>query len=306
MCGPAASPAPNIVSLVSRISPIMAEGRIEILRTVAELHHRLEDWRAAGDSIGLVPTMGALHEGHFSLIERSTQENMRCVATLFVNPKQFGEGEDFDQYPRDVEGDAERLEGRGTDLLFLPDMDEIYPPGFTTYVSLPGIGDRLEGEFRPGFFTGVATVVTKLLLQAQPHKAYFGEKDYQQLCIIRRLVVDLNIPVEIQNCPTIREPDGLALSSRNAYLGEKERAAAPQLHAGLMRLGERLKAGEGAKPAIAAETAALLAAGFGRIDYLALCSEGDLEPLEKPNGPARLLAAAWLGGTRLIDNISVG
>jgi pantoate--beta-alanine ligase len=171
---------------------------------------------------------------------------------------------------------------------------------------LPGIGERLEGAFRPGFFRGVATVVTKLFLLALPDKAYFGEKDYQQLCVIRRLVADLDIPVAIEGCPVVREPDGLALSSRNAYLDERERAIAPALHGTLVRLGERLGEGEEMASAIAWGTETLLRAGFSKVDYLALCDTEDMDPLEALDGPARLLAAAWLERTRLIDNIGVG
>ncbi len=284
----------------------MAEGRIEILRTVAALRQRLGAWRAQGESIGLVPTMGALHEGHFSLVARSVKETDRTCVTLFVNPKQFGEGEDYGEYPRDETRDAEMLAARGADLLFVPAVEEIYPPGFTTSVSLAGIGERLEGAFRPGFFTGVATVVSKLFLQALPDKAYFGEKDYQQLCVVRRLVTDLNIPVAIEGCPILRESDGLALSSRNTYLDARERAIAPALHATLVSLGERLMDGAETGAAIAWGTDALLRAGFSKIDYLALCGTQEVEPLDALDGPARLLAAAWLGRTRLIDNIGLG
>ena len=196
-----------------------ADGGMETVRRVVDLRARLRSWRAQGETVGLVPTMGGLHEGHLSLVRASLAAAGRTVVTLFVNPAQFGEGEDFDDYPRDEAADAGLLAGLGAHLLFAPEGDEIYPQGHVTRVSVPGIGDRLEGEFRPDFFTGVATVVSKLLIQALPDMAFFGEKDYQQLRVITQLARDLDIPTDILGVATVREDDGLALSSRNAYLG---------------------------------------------------------------------------------------
>ncbi len=279
---------------------------MRIVRTVQELRREVSDWRSSGFSVGLVPTMGALHAGHFSLVERATTETDRTCVTLFVNPKQFGPNEDFAVYPRDEEADAEALRDRGANLLFAPGIDEMYPEGSATSVSVPGLGDVLEGEFRPGFFTGVATVVSKLLIQSMPHRAYFGEKDYQQLCVIRRMSADLDLPVDIVGCPIIREPDGLALSSRNAYLSEEERTVAPRLQAALKYVadvagstGDHMDAARGA-------AAELVEAGFTSVDYLTVRDASSLEQTSDPSANLRVLAAAWLGKTRLIDNVAVG
>jgi len=278
---------------------------LDIVRSVSDLRGKVRGWRAAGETVGLVPTMGALHDGHFSLVEASLTGTDRTCVTLFVNPKQFGEGDDFEVYPRDEATDAQALSARGAHLLFAPGVKDMYPEGFASSVSVPGIGDVLEGEFRPGFFTGVATVVTKLLLQALPDKAYFGEKDYQQLCVIRRMTADLDIPVEIVGCPIVRESDGLALSSRNAYLSADEREVAPALHQVLQETASRVAGG--ADPAAAGEdgAAALRQRGFAKVDYI---SVRDAETLAVPDGsdrPLRVLGAAWLGRTRLIDNIAI-
>ena len=282
---------------------------IETVKTIAELRRRLGEWRAEGETVGLVPTMGALHEGHLSLVRVARAKAGRTVATLFVNPAQFGEGEDFDQYPRDTDDDAQKLENEGCDLLFQPDAEEVYPPGHVTKVTVEGLGDILEGEFRPGFFTGVATVVTKLLLQALPDFAVFGEKDYQQLLVIRRLTRDLDIPVAIEAAPTVREDDGLALASRNAYLTSDEREIAPVLFGTLSQVAENV--GRGAKGILAAEEQAawgrdqLDRAGFGKVDYFTVRDAETLEPAAGASRPARVLAAAWLGKARLIDNVAV-
>tara|TARA_B100000315_G_scaffold259956_1_gene318321 strand:- start:2787 stop:3641 length:855 start_codon:yes stop_codon:yes gene_type:complete len=278
---------------------------LEIVRTVADLRQLLASWRKEGLSIGLVPTMGALHDGHFSLVEQSVQTNARTVTSLFVNPKQFGPSEDLDVYPRDEVADAAALAARGVDLLFAPAVEEMYSDGAVTAVAVPGIGDLLEGGFRPGFFTGVATVVAKLLIQSLPDRAYFGEKDYQQLCVIKRLTKDLDLPVDIVSCPIVREPDGLALSSRNAYLSAEDRQAAPALHQALIGAGYALANGAQVTSSIAAATAELLNVGFTKVDYIAVCDPTSLEQLEIVAGKARLLAAAWLGKTRLIDNIAI-
>lgn len=278
---------------------------IEIVRTVADLRQRLTAWRQDGLTVGLVPTMGALHDGHFSLVEQAVQSNDRTITSLFVNPKQFGSTEDLDVYPRDEATDMAALAARGVDLLFAPNVEEMYPDSAVTAITVPGIGDVLEGAFRPGFFTGVATVVAKLLIQSLPDRAYFGEKDYQQLCVIKRLTKDLDLPIDIAGCPIVREPDGLALSSRNAYLNAGERQAAPALHQTLVSTGDALAKGAAVAASVSAATAELLKAGFTKVDYIAVCDPASLEELEKVSGQARLLAAAWLGKTRLIDNIAI-
>ncbi|MDP7601179.1 MAG: pantoate--beta-alanine ligase [Rhodospirillales bacterium] len=278
---------------------------IEIVRTVADLRQRLTAWRQDGLTVGLVPTMGALHDGHFSLVEQAVQSNDRTITSLFVNPKQFGSTEDLDVYPRDEATDVAALAARGVDLLFAPNVEEMYPDSAVTAITVPGIGDVLEGAFRPGFFTGVATVVAKLLIQSLPDRAYFGEKDYQQLCVIKRLTKDLDLPIDIAGCPIVREPDGLALSSRNAYLNAGERQAAPALHQTLVSTGNALAKGAAVAASVSAATAELLKAGFTKVDYIAVCDPANLEELEKISGQARLLAAAWLGKARLIDNIAI-
>ncbi len=278
---------------------------IETVKTIADLRRRLDEWRARGETIGLVPTMGALHEGHLSLVRVAKAKAGRTVATLFVNPAQFGEGEDFDQYPRDTGDDAQKLENEGCDLLFRPDAEEIYPPGHATKVTVGGLGDILEGEFRPGFFTGVATVVTKLLVQALPDFAVFGEKDYQQLLVIRRLTRDLDIPVAIEAVPTVRDDDGLALASRNAYLTKEEREIAPALYGTLSQVAENVGRGVDGEEQAAWGLDQLERAGFGKIDYFTVRDAETLEPAAGASRPARVLAATWLGKARLIDNVAV-
>ena len=279
---------------------------IEIVRTVEDLRARVDAWRADGLRVGLVPTMGALHEGHLSLVRQSKAATDRTVVTLFVNPRQFGPNEDLDVYPRTEERDAALLTEEGADLLFAPGVDVMYPDGAVTVVSVPGLGDILEGEFRPGFFDGVATIVTKLLLQARAHVAFFGEKDYQQLQVIRRLAADLDIDVQIEAGETVRETDGLALSSRNVYLSEAERASAPALHNAMNELAEAVRGGGDVAAAEKEAQDAVLAAGFASIDYLTVRDGATLQPVAGGhNGAKRIVAAAWMGKTRLIDNISV-
>ena len=280
-----------------------ASPSIDIIRTTTALRSRIGELRRDGLRVGLVPTMGALHAGHFSLVKRSIDSTDRTCVTLFVNPKQFGPGEDLEHYPRDEEADAAALASEGAHLLFAPGVDEMYPSGFSTLVSVAGIGDKLEGQFRPGFFEGVATAVTKLLLQALPDAAFFGEKDYQQLCVVRRAVTDLSIPVEIVGCPTVREADGLAISSRNAYLSAKDRAAAPALLEIMGELRDRVRRGEAVDDATMWARQALLARGFARVDYLSVYDVESFEPAADTGSQSRILAAAWLGGTRLIDNL---
>ena len=278
---------------------------IKTVHTIQDLRAEIRAWRQAQETVGLVPTMGALHEGHLSLVRRSRAKCMRTCVTLFVNPKQFGPNEDLDAYPRDEARDAARLAGEGADLLFQPGPDEVYPTGFATRVAVEGLGDILEGEHRPGFFTGVATVVTKLLLQALPDIAVFGEKDYQQLLVIRRLVRDLDIPVRIEQGPIVRDADGLAMSSRNAYLSPEERAIAPVLHGTISQIAENT--GRGAAPAEQADWGAeqLLRAGFASVDYLSVRDAETLDAVDDASRPARVLAAATLGTTRLIDNVAI-
>ena len=278
---------------------------IEIVRTVADLRARVGAWRASGLSVGLVPTMGALHDGHLSLVRQSVAQTKRTCATLFVNPKQFNPNEDLAAYPRDEAGDMAKLQSVGTNLLFAPGVAEMYPPGATTQVSVPGIGDILEGECRAGFFTGVATIVAKLLLQALPDAAFFGEKDYQQLQVIKRMTADLDIPVRICGAPTIREADGLAMSSRNAYLSADERAIAPILYAAIGSLAEAVRGGADPIKRVAIARDELLSAGFTKVDYVTVRNAETLEPVAAADEPARILAAATLGKARLIDNIAV-
>ncbi len=277
---------------------------LKTVRSVAELRAAVAAWRRAGESVGLVPTMGALHRGHISLVEAARTHCRRSIATIFVNPKQFGPREDFARYPRQEEQDRTLLDAVGCDLLFAPPLSEMYAEGFATTVSLVGVTDRWEGEARPGHFAGVATVVTKLLLQAMADKAFFGEKDYQQLQSVKRMVRDLDIPVEIVGCPTVRDADGLALSSRNAYLSETERKVAPALYRAITGVAAAAREGHDLDATIEAATAALLKAGFAAVDYLALVDAATLAPLATLDRPGRVLAAAKLGAVRLIDNVA--
>jgi len=280
---------------------------ISTLRTVSELRAQVRAWRDAGLSVGLAPTMGALHSGHMSLVHAALQHCDRVIVTLFVNPTQFGEGEDFSVYPRDEDADRKLAEAEGAHVLFAPSMDEMYPPGAVTEVHVPGLDAILEGAFRPGHFTGVATVVTKLLSMAGADHAFFGEKDYQQLQVIKTLARDLRIPTEIHGVETMREPDGLALSSRNAYLSETERATAAKLNAVLRQVAQDFRGG-GLSPELCRTAEARLSElGFGPVDYVAIVDASNLEALGRygADRPARVLAAAKLGRTRLIDNIAV-
>ena len=279
------------------------------VRTVAELRAELDQPRKGGLSIGLVPTMGSFHEGHLSLIRRAREDCDLVVVSLFVNPAQFGAGEDLDAYPRDQERDASLAEAEGVDLLFAPTDEEVYPEGFATTVEVQGLTDVLDGHpDRRGreHFAGVTTVVTKLLGMAQPTAAYFGQKDAQQALVIRRLVSDLDIPVRVEVCPTVREPDGLALSSRNAYLTEAERERATALSRALEAAGAAVAAGSAeAGDVLAAARAQLDAAGV-EPEYLELRSTTDLSPVERVNGSTLLAVAAQVGRARLIDNTILG
>ena len=278
---------------------------IEIVRTVAELRARRGAWKGAGLTVGLVPTMGALHDGHLSLVRRSLATCARTCVTLFVNPKQFGVGEDLAAYPRDEAADVALARAEGAHLVFAPGAQDMYPQGFATQVAVPGLGGILEGEHRPGFFTGVATVVAKLLMQALPEHAFFGDKDYQQLLVIRRLAADLDIPVAIEGCPIVRDADGLALASRNAYLTADERRRAPALYRAISGVAEAVAGGADVAGECAAATAALLEARFSTVDYVTVRDARTLEPAADASRPARVLAAAHLGRARLIDNVAV-
>ena len=258
-----------------------------------------------GGSLALVPTMGALHAGHMALVEEARRRAGQVAATIFVNPLQFGAGEDLGRYPRREAEDARMLEEAGCDLLWLPSVENIYPSGFATTVTVAGVSERWEGEARPGHFDGVATVVAKLLLSVRPDVAVFGEKDFQQLAVIRRMVRDLNVGVEIVGAPTVREPDGLALSSRNAYLSEDERRRAVALPDALNSARRAIRSGSAVSAALEEARDLLRNAGFSRIDYLAHVNAATLEPLAASEGETRLIAAAVIGSTRLIDNIAV-
>lgn len=278
---------------------------VPILRTVAALRARVASWRQGGARVAVVPTMGALHEGHLSLVRAALEQADRVIVTLFVNPRQFNNPADLAAYPRTEREDAAKLAPLGAHLLYAPDVGEMYPPSFATTVSVAGVSEGLCGAHRPGHFDGVATVVAKLFLQAGADLAFFGEKDFQQLHVVRRLARDLDIPIEIIACPTVREADGLALSSRNVRLTAQERQMAPKLAESLFRAAGQLGAGAAFSQALAEAEEAILAAGFARVEYLEVRSEADLAPMERLDRPARLLAAAWLGETRLIDNVRV-
>lgn len=284
---------------------------MEVVRTIEEVRRVARGWRAAGLRSGLVPTMGALHDGHLTLVDRARAACDRTVATLFVNPLQFGPSEDFDAYPRTEARDIELLTSRECDVVFIPSVGELYPLGapspstFPTSIHIAGMSERLCGAFRPGHFSGVATVVMKFFMIVQPDAAFFGEKDFQQLQIIRRMVKDLDVPFDIVGVATIREADGLAMSSRNQYLTPRERAVAPQLHAALQQVRLEALGGADVAGSIARAKASLLAQGFSSIDYVSLVDRETLEDLQQPAAGARLVAAARLGRTRLIDNIPV-
>lgn len=267
-------------------------------------------WKQAGETVGFVPTMGALHEGHLSLIEKSQEKATRTVASIFVNPAQFAPGEDFDTYPRREAEDIARLASVNCDAVYLPSVAEMYPEGSVTNVRVESLSDLLDGIYRPHFFYGVATVVARLFLHAQPDVAVFGEKDYQQLQVIRRMVRDLGFPIEIIGGETRRDADGLAQSSRNLYLSPEERRAAGAIFAAMHRASVRMSLGTLPSEALKEAEGHIMAAGFRKLDYVTLVDPATLlalpgdEPL-KEGAVARLLAAAWIGKTRLIDNISV-
>ena len=281
-----------------------ADIALPTVRRVTELRDVIAGWRRAGETVALVPTMGALHAGHLSLLTLAHARCQRIVVSLFINPAQFGPNEDYTAYPRDEAADAAKLAAGGADLLYAPAVEEMYPEGFATQVTVRGLTDHLCGPHRPGHFEGVATVVTKLLLQGLPDVAVFGEKDWQQLQVIRRLTLDLDIPVAIAGAPTVREADGLALSSRNAYLTPSERAIAVSLNRVLRDLAAAVAKGEPCRAAEEHALRTLLENGFTSVDYVTVADAETLQPIERIGGrPARAFAAGWLGRTRLIDNV---
>jgi pantoate--beta-alanine ligase len=260
---------------------------------------------ALAGRVALVPTMGALHAGHMALVTEASKQADKVIASIFVNPTQFGEGEDFGRYPRREADDVKMLEGAGCDLLWVPSVEQVYPNGFATTVSVEGLTELWEGEARPGHFDGVATVVAKLLLAVRPDVALFGEKDFQQLAVIRQMVRDLGFGTEIVGVPTVREPDGFALSSRNAYLTAEEREQAVALPKALEAARAVILGGKPVAEGLHKARASLRDAGFSRIDYFALVDAATLQPLDEPRGTMRLIAAAVIGTTRLIDNLVV-
>ena len=279
---------------------------VEIIRNRAALRDRVAGWKRAGEVVGVVPTMGALHEGHLSLVE-AAQSCDRVIVTIFVNPRQFNNPADLENYPRTEQEDARKLARFRVDALYVPGPEDIYPAGFATTVSVAGVTDILCGAHRAGHFDGVATVVTKLFTQTGADRAYFGEKDYQQLQVVRRLAADLDLGVEVVGCPTIREEDGLAMSSRNLLLSDRARVKAPVLNETMEEMAKGLRAGERVADLRPAAEQRLLAAGFTEVEYLDVRAAEGLRALERLEAgvPARLLAAAWLAGVRLIDNIAV-
>jgi len=277
----------------------------KIYPTISAFRTELAALRKDGARIGLVPTMGALHEGHLSLVRETKKRADKVAVSIFVNPAQFAPHEDFDRYPRTLEADCARLAGTGCDLVFAPSAAEMYPRGFATAIQIGGPALGLESDFRPHFFGGVAIVVAKLLIAAMPDVAMFGQKDYQQLLVIRRMVADLGLPIEILGGAIVREADGLALSSRNAYLSEDERKVAGQLNLMLRAAINRLHKGDAVVDVESAGAAALREAGFNSVDYVAVRDAETLEKITDLTRPARILAAAKIGATRLIDNMAV-
>lgn len=277
----------------------------DIVTNISDLRSRIADWRKDGARIGLVPTMGALHEGHLSLVREIGKTTQKVVVSIFVNPTQFAPHEDFDRYPRNLESDRAKLAGSPAHLIFAPMVAEMYPDGFATKVQVGGPSEGLETDFRPHFFAGVATVVSKLLIAAMPDAAIFGEKDYQQLLVIRRIVRDLGLPIEIPGGAILREANGLAMSSRNAYLKANERIVAGRLN---VILAEAIELARGGSELAGIESDAangLLRAGFSSVDYVAIRDAETLKPIAKLERPARILAAAKIGTTRLIDNMAL-
>ena len=280
---------------------------MEIIRTVSWMQESARLARAENKIVGLVPTMGALHAGHLALVERARRECSQIVTSIFVNPKQFGPKEDLAKYPRTFEADSQKLAAAGVDAIFAPQPADIYPPGFRTYVNVENLSDRLEGRSRPGHFRGVATVVLKIFEICQPTYAYFGRKDAQQVRIITQMVRDLNLDVEIVICPIVREPDGLALSSRNAYLSPDERKAALVLNRALTAARDELAAGTRDALSIQSAMQKIFAAvPRAALDYAEVVDADTFEPVTRISRPAYVLIAAFVGKTRLIDNLFIG
>lgn len=277
-----------------------------VITTLAALRAHISAIRATGGTIALVPTMGALHDGHLDLVRLALTKASHVVVSIFVNPKQFAPNEDFDRYPRQLESDSAKLAPLSVNAIWAPTPSEMYPAGFATKIEVAGAALGLETDVRPHFFGGVATVCCKLFSQVTPDIAIFGEKDYQQLTVLKQMVADLNLALTIVGTPTRRESDGLALSSRNAYLTPAERAIAPVLHRAMTACAQAIKSGTPINTATAAATDAVLAAGFKSVDYIAVRDARTLAEITNPTSqPLRLLAAAWLGKTRLIDNIAI-
>lgn len=278
---------------------------VEIIRTVADLRGATAPWRRKGEPIALVPTMGALHAGHIALVQAAKKAAKHTIVSIFVNPAQFAPNEDLARYPRDEDGDIGRLRENAVDMVWAPSVEEMYPEGYSTYITAGSTANGLETDFRPHFFRGVATIVLKLLNQVAPDYVTFGEKDYQQLCVVRQMVRDLNVPTEIIPVPTVREKDGLALSSRNAYLAPREREIAPHLHRTIVEVAKAAKTGN--LGVIRADAAMkLLTLGFNKVDYVEVRDAETLGTFDPSSGrPGRVLVAAWLGRTRLIDNVSI-
>lgn len=279
---------------------------VKVIRTIHDLRKVTAEWRRAGDSIALVPTMGALHPGHLALVEHAKKSADRAIVSIFVNPTQFAPHEDLARYPRDEAGDLAKLQHVNADIVWSPDVEEMYPAGFSTAVKAGSAAADLEGAFRPHHFDGVATVCCKLFNQVTPDFAVFGEKDYQQLAVLRQLVDDLNMPLTLVTVPTVREADGLALSSRNAYLSGREREIAPALYATITEAALKAAAGAPFTVITTDAMANLAAAGFTKVDYVEIRDAQTLSAAVSPGKPLRVLAAAWLGKTRLIDNVAVG
>jgi pantoate--beta-alanine ligase len=278
---------------------------MQIVRELSDLSSALSPWREAGEKIALVPTMGALHAGHMALVDAARQAADKVVASIFVNPLQFNDKGDLDRYPRTEDADIAKLEAAGCDMVWLPTPQQLYPQGFATTISVEGVSERWEGAHRPGHFDGVATVVAKLFIACMPGTAIFGEKDWQQLAVIRRMTADLGLPIRVVSHPTVREDDGLAMSSRNALLSRAERQVAPLLAASLTAAAEAIAGGGSASDAVSDCMDGLTDAGFGPVDYVAYVDGSTLEPLEWFAPDGRLIAAAVLGKIRLIDNVRV-
>jgi pantoate--beta-alanine ligase len=277
----------------------------QIIREVAALRRVVAGWKAAGELVAVVPTMGALHAGHLSLVQAAARECERIIVTIFVNPMQFNNPDDLAKYPRTESADADMLAPLGVDVIFAPLPSEVYPEGFATKVKVFGVSGPLEGVRRPGHFNGVATVVAKLFGMTQADRAYFGQKDWQQLQVVQRMVADLNIAVTVVGCETLRDADGLAMSSRNQRLSPEARAIAPTLHRAMQDAASAIRGGMVVSTAMKAARARVLAAGFSEVEYIELRSAALLERVNNLDAPARMLAAATLRGVRLIDNIAV-